>query len=184
MTAQKQPKTGVGVWQAEPGLAGTPPTEAMRSWLLESGLLTVRLKGQCGDAFRLQLVNEANSPESSGIASDMYRQVALCCGDEPCIYAESRIPLETANAHFWLRDLGQEPLGERLQSKEDVTRSPFAYTILTTDVLPAWIRDFLDDDEQDIHARRSRFFVGEHELEVTEYFLPGVIDCGSATRPL
>jgi chorismate-pyruvate lyase len=180
MTAQKQPKTGVGVWQAEPVLAGTPPTKAMRSWLLESGLLTVRLKEQCGDAFRLQLVNETNSPDSSGVAADIYRQVALCCGDEPCIYAESRIPLETANAHFWLRDLGQEPLGERLQSKDNVTRSPFAYTILTTDVLPGWIRDFLADNEQDIHTRRSRFFVGEHELEVTEYFLPGVVNCGNA----
>ena len=69
MTAQKQPKLGVGVWQSEPGLAGTPPSETMRSWLLESGLLTARLKEQCGDAFPLQLVNEAHSLEDDEIAT-------------------------------------------------------------------------------------------------------------------
>jgi chorismate--pyruvate lyase len=173
MTAQNKTRPDAGIWESEPGLAGPPLDDVMCSWLLEPGLLTTRLRTQCGNKFRLQLVNESHSDDDP---QALYRQVALCCGDEPCIYAESRIPLETANAHFWLRDLGNEPLGERLQEKTDVSRSAFDYAYLLPDVLPEWIRRYADEDKHELWARRSEFFIGEHSLQVTEYFLPGLLD--------
>ena len=179
MTAQNQPQSDVDVWQTAPERMDAPPGAILRSWLIEPGLLTRRLQQQCGSAFRLQLVNETHSPASNAHSSDLYRQVALCCGDEPCIYAESRIPLATANAHFWLRDLGNAPLGERLQNNADVTRGTFVYSRQAADILPQWIRATLGADVADIYARRSCFYLGEHEIEVTEYFLPGVVHCGT-----
>jgi len=180
MTAQKQNRSDAGIWQTEPGLSGPPIDDLMCGWLLEPGLLTARLRTQCGEKFRLQLVNENHSDDLANNEEKMlYRQVALCCGNEPCIYAESRIPLTTANAHFWLRDLGNEPLGERLQEKENVSRSAFAYAYLLPDILPEWIRNYIDEDKHELWARRSEYFIGEHSLEVTEYFLPGVLACST-----
>ncbi|MGI9291931.1 MAG: chorismate--pyruvate lyase family protein [Gammaproteobacteria bacterium] len=171
MTAQNHRHPEAGIWQPEPG----PELDTvMCSWLLEPGLLTARLRTQCGSKFRLQLVNESHSDEAE---LAIYRQVALCCSDEPCIYAECRIPMNTANAHFWLRDLGNEPLGERLLEKENVSRSAFEYAWLLPDVLPEWIRAFAKPDSHQLWARRSEFFISDHSLEVTEYFLPGVIGC-------
>lgn len=174
MTAWKKSPPDAGSWQPEPGLTGRRLDDLMCGWLLEPGLLTARLRTQCGSSFRLQLVNESHSEDRDRA---LYRQVALCCGDEPCIYAESRIPLETANAHFWLRDLGNEPLGERLQETDNVSRSAFEYAWLSPDILPEWIQHYADEARHDLWARRSEFFIDEHSIEVTEYFLPGVIDC-------
>ena len=150
------------------------PDEAVLSWPTEPGLLTARLRRLCGAAFRLQLVNETHQRAH---ATDLYRQVALCCGDVPCIFAESRIPLATANAHFWLRDLGKEPLGEKLQKRGDVTRGGFVYASLDPARLPEWIRPYAESEP--LYARRSSFYIGDEELSVTEMFLPGIVNCSN-----
>jgi len=176
MTAQQKESLAIGTWQPEPGLTGRKPTDEMRSWLLEPGLLTQRLRNQCGGAFNLRLVNEAQHRDD---ATDLYRQVALCCGDLPCIFAESRIPLATVDAHFWLRDLGQEPLGERLQKNADTRRGSFIYGLLAAEQVPGWIRDSLTDPVEPLWARRYDFYIGTDTLTVTEIFLPAVLDCAT-----
>ena len=175
MTAQQQHEFHTGMWQPEPAQAGRNPDATMLSWLEEPGLLTTRLRAQCGGDFRLQLVNETHERAH---ASDLYRQVALCCGTEPCIFAESRIPLATANAHFWLRDLGNEPLGERLQKRSDVKRGRFVFAVAQPERLPEWIQHSITCANEDLWARRSVFSIGDEELTVTEVFLPGVLRCG------
>ena len=176
MTAQQKESFAIGTWQSEPGLTGRKPSDEMCSWLLEPGLLTQRLRAQCGDTFNLQLVNEA---QHRAHATDLYRQVALCCGETPCIFAESRIPLATANAHFWLRDLGQEPLGERLQKNADSRRGRFVYGLIEADRLPGSIREHLQNPAEPLWARRYDFYIGDEELTVTEIFLPAVLTCGN-----
>jgi chorismate--pyruvate lyase len=175
MTAQQQQEFNTGMWQPEPAQAGISPNTTMLSWLEEPGLLTARLRAQCGKQFRLQLVNETHKRAH---ASDLYRQVALCCDDDPCIFAESRIPLATANAHFWLRDLGNEPLGERLQKHGDVKRGRFMFAIVQPERLPEWIQNSVADTNENLWARRSDFYIGDEELTVTEIFLPAVLHCG------
>jgi chorismate--pyruvate lyase len=174
MTAQQQQELTIGMWHTDINQAGISPDTALRSWLNEPGLLTARLRSQCGDRFRLQLVNETHERAH---ATDLYRQVALCCGDKPCIYAESRIPLATANAHFWLRDLGNEPLGERLQNHGDVKRGQFMFRIIQPDRRPEWIQTSLAGNTADLWARRSDFYIGDEELTVTEIFLPSILNC-------
>ena len=161
MTAQQQQEFHTGMWQTEPVQADVRPDATLLSWLDEPGLLTARLRVQCGDAFRLQLVNETHQRAH---ATDLYRQVALCCGDQPCIFAESRIPLATANAHFWLRDLGNEPLGERLQKRGDVKRGGFVFAIVQPDRLPEWIQHSLAGTNEPLWARRSDFYIGDEDF--------------------
>jgi chorismate--pyruvate lyase len=173
MTAQNQQLFNAEIWETEPEVEGRQPNDVVGSWLTEAGLLTARMRAECDHEFRLEVVNDMNPAASQ---SELHRQVILWCGDQPCIYAQTSIPLATADAHPWLRELGDEPLGERLQSQPDVSRSLFVYTVVDSNQLPAKL---VAADDAALWARRSDFYIGEDLLTVTEIFLPGVIHCGN-----
>ena len=174
MTAQQQQNYASGIWQTDPELTNPAPEQALLDWLVEPGLLTARLRTQCGPAFHLEVVSET-SATSEQVEGDLSRQIVLRCGDTPCVFAESHLPKATLEAHDWLRDLGNEPLGERLQSRSDISRGPFTFSVADIDLIPAKLQRYAGDT---LYARRSNFFIGEHELTVTEIFFPTVVNCG------
>jgi chorismate-pyruvate lyase len=176
MTAQNQQQFSAETWETEPEFEGQQPNDIVLSWLNEAGLLTARMRAECAHDFRLEVVHDMHPDSSQG---ELHRQVILWCGDEPSVFAETSIPLTTANAHPWLRELGDEPLGERLQSQPDVSRSLFVYRIFDSKQLPAHLA--ISSDEE-LWARRSDFYIGEDLLTVTEIFLPGVIHCGNTSN--
>ena len=173
MTAQNQQQFSAESWQPMPDFSGRQPAASLLSWLTETGLLTVRMRAQCTNAFRLDVINDIHARAGD---TDLHRQVILWCDKQPCIYAETCIPMATVSAHPWLRELGDEPLGERLQSQRNVTRSEFVYTTVSHDSLPEKIVTY---GAAELWARRSDFYIGDDTLTVTEIFLPGVILCGS-----
>jgi chorismate--pyruvate lyase len=176
MTAQNQPQFNTETWETEPEFAGRQPNDVVLSWLNEAGLLTARMRAECEHDFRLQVLTDLN-PDAD--EQELHRQVILWCGDAPCVYAETSIPLATANAHPWLRELGDEPLGERLQSQPDVSRSLFVYKAFDTTQIPG---QQTNDSTAELWARRSDFYIGEDLLTVTEVFLPGVMLCGNSNN--
>jgi chorismate-pyruvate lyase len=173
MPAQKQQQIIAESWQPGPEFPGRKPAAELCSWLLEPGLLTARLRTQCAAHFHLEVINDIHS---SADTTALHRQVVLWCGEAACICAETIIPVATAIAHPWLRKLGDEPLGERLQSQQNVTRSGFEYALMNPDSLPD---DISIDSTAALWARRSDFFIGSDALTVTEIFLPAVVHCGS-----
>ena len=104
------------------------------------------------------------------------RRIILWCGNQPCIYAETCIPKSTTAAHPWLAQLGDEPLGEQLLQKTDVSRSDFVFALFPTEQLPAALDELKSEA---LWARRSDFSIGTDALTVTEVFLPGILDCAS-----
>ena len=104
------------------------------------------------------------------------REVVMWCDDEPCIYAKTSVSNSTASMHPWLRTLGSEPLGERLQSLADVTRTDFEFTCVQANGAEdrSLGRSFVSGD---LWARRSKFTIKSHELAVIEVFLPGLVTC-------
>jgi chorismate-pyruvate lyase len=172
MTAQKQQQIIAAEWQPSPDFSGSKPAAELSSWLLEPGLLTARLRTQCTENFHMEVINDIHSRADT---TALHRQVVLWCGEAACICAETIIPVATAIAHPWLRKLGDEPLGERLQSQENVTRSGFKYALINPDSLPDNISI---DSTAELWARRSDFFIGSDALTVTEIFLPAVVHCG------
>lgn len=169
MSVQKLQPANAIQWLSEPESPGQGLTPALRSWLTDTGLLTARLRHVCADNFRLQVLED-----NATLATDTLRRVILCCGDLPCIYAETFLPATTRAAHPWLRGLGSEPLGEALQSRSDVSRGHFEFALLPPAQLPA---EIMPGDASALWARRSVFTLGRDPLTVTEIFLPGVTEC-------
>jgi chorismate--pyruvate lyase len=167
-----QPKSTID-WFNKPDDTGTHPEREMHGWLTDTGLLTARLRQQCGASFRLTVIDDHVRPQP-GNSTDQLRRIVLWCGDQPCIYAETLLPQTTTAEHPWLKELGDEPLGETLQTRVDVNRGSFEYASLTAAQLPADLPAQTDDM---LWARRSEFFVGNTSLLVTEVFLPGFFEC-------
>jgi len=163
-----QPCTAI-LWLTEPQSPDEKPRPLLRSWLTDTDLLTSRMRRLCADKFRLQVLEDDATQ-----TSDTLRRVMLCCGDLPCIYAETFLPAKTRAAHPWLRELGSESLGEALQSRSDVSRGSFEYALLGPAQLPVNAKV---SDESALWARRSVFTVRHEPLTVTEIFLPGLIEC-------
>ena len=170
-------------WLTQQGIQEAQIGSLMQSWLLETGLLTERLRGCCGEHFRLEVLHEPSigweslAPTDSPAAINGFkREVVMWCNDEPCIYATTSVSESTASMHPWLRTLGTEPLGKRLQSLADVTRSEFEFTC----VQASGTGDHGMGSSSvtgELWARRSNFTIKSHELTVIEVFLPGLVTC-------
>jgi len=160
-------------WFSAPGDATTQTQPLLHSWLTDTGLLTARLRQQCSDGFRLEVIEDsfAWQPDSN---AEKLRRIVLWCGDHACIYAETLLPETTIAEHPWLKELGDEPLGEALQRRLDVSRGKFEFALLTPNQLPI---DLPAPKDIALWTRRSEFFIGSTSLTVTEIFLPGIIEC-------
>jgi len=155
--------------------AGGPeaPDEFTQGWLSEAGLLTQRLRKNCGERFKMRLLHSQTGRATAGLR----REVLLCCGNNACIYAITEIPATTLAAHDWLSKLGDEPLGEALRSRDNVSRSAFEYALIDAARLPADI-----NPAHPVWARRSEFRIGGDALTVTEVFLPGLAHCSAGVN--
>ncbi len=169
MSAQNTQLKQAVNWLTEPAESGDGLTPVLHGWLTDPGLLTARLRKLCGDRFQLQVLEETITQQG-----DMQRRIVLSCGDQACIYAETQLPASTIDANPWLRDLGNDPLGETLQNRAEVRRDSFEYALLTPEQLPSQIPVPVNTA---LWARRYAFNIGSTALTVTEFFLSGVIDC-------
>ncbi len=110
-----------------------PP--ALEPWLAEPGLLTARVRAACGAATRLRLLRLVPAPVDPRVArrlgSDdhacLLREIEFTCGPRRWIFAQSVFPQSTVQQHPWLRELGDNGLGESLNVVEDVRREPLEY---------------------------------------------------------
>lgn len=157
-------------WHATIAAAGEQPDEITLSWLTEDGLLTRRLRNQCGLQFAMRVLHD----EPCTLNAGLHREVLLCCGPQACIYAITDVPPGTLAAHRWLAELGDEPLGESLQARSDVSRTDFNYALLDPGYLPVTLAA-----NDPVWARRSEFMIGTDALSVTEIFLHGLAACSS-----
>lgn len=164
-----------GIWQPQPHTGSAAPEAALQSWLNETGLLTARLRSICAGAYRLEVQHELTRNDADGL----HREVALCCGDQLCIYALTDIPQGTLRAHPWLADLGNDALGETLQSRADVSRSAFEYALLDSASLPVRAAELQTGPAW---ARRSDFLIASATVSVTEIFLAALADCEQQPR--
>ncbi|WP_440996405.1 chorismate--pyruvate lyase family protein [Arhodomonas sp. SL1] len=153
----------------------------LRQWIETPGSLTARMRRRCGSGFHVVVLGEhwgrpwRDEAMRLGIRTGRHtwiREVLLCNGAEPWIYARSVIPPETlAGPLRRLRRLGRTPLGRVLFGRYPIRRGPIEVARLGTadglcrraleqaGVRPRW-------------ARRSVFRAGDRALLVSEAFLP------------
>ena len=108
---------------------GCDLSEAQRSWLLDEGSLTGRLRAQ-GRGFSLRLLGEgwierASVPSGLGAGPYWERQVLLCLDHRPWVWGRTLMPAASLQACPELGALGSQPLGERLFRHPDLTRGTF-----------------------------------------------------------
>lgn len=179
-TESRTTPLGLDLWSPRP-LALDP---RLADWLSEPGLLTTRVRSVAGDSLRLKVVRQELGTLSGeqrarlGAAADncFVREIELCVGRRPWIYAQTLVPDGTLSMLPWLAELGDTSLGEMLAALRDVTRNDFEYADLSPahPVCERAQRDLPPDARTTLPARRAIHGVRGLPILVQEVFLPAL----------
>lgn len=154
-------------------------------WLAEPGLLTNRVREQCGATTRLRLLRLEPAPMDPWVAhrlgvddtTCMLREIEFTCGDRRWVFAQSVLPQSTVRRHPWLRELGERGLGEALSAVEDVRRDPLEFIHLRSGHPLARAACPEDAAGGPLWARRAVYRLGGPPILVQEVFLPALGCC-------
>ena len=112
---------------------------------------------------------EASAMSLNHVGSALVRQVLLCCGDKPLVYARTVIPVTSIQgAQRRYVNMGNRPLGAMLFADRTMRREEVQVAML-----PDWheANQYAASDER-VWGRRSVFRVTGKPLLVSEYFFP------------
>jgi chorismate--pyruvate lyase len=177
----------MNIHQWKPACVGMGP---WRHWLTDHGSLTRRLQARCR-TFRVQRLSQSISqpfPDEfrplklRAHECALTRDVLLLCGDTPLIYAHTVIPLDGLRGPWQaLGKLGNRSLGATLFATPEIERFPLEYRRLDKrDYLYHAAAAHMNAPLEYLWARRSLFALNHHPLQVTEVFLPAVLDLSIA----
>lgn len=163
------------------GRRGPFPPSA-RSWLLDTGSLTARLKSLGTTALRVQVLAEAwQRPGRSEVSVlqiahgrvAWIREVLLVSGDRPWVFARTVMPSSSLRGGCRrLRRLGGRPLGSVFLDRSRVRRGPLEVARITPE--DGAYRRAAVHVEPGRWARRSILYIQERPVLVTEVFLPAL----------
>jgi len=153
---------------------------AVWPFISEEGSLTERLKAKAGAAFHVEVLKESEVPLLAQDAALLHakagepaylRQVYLC-GSEPLVYARS---VAVGEGRRWLKELGDNPLGQRVFADKDARRGPIEVTCLAPGepLYEVAVAGFAAKPGK-LWARRSLLTVGAAAILIYECFLPGL----------
>ncbi len=158
-----------------------------RTWLTDRGSLTQRIADRCAD-FRVEVVfqglrkptrDEAFLFTDCGRSNVLVREVYLCCGATPVVFAHSVTrPRDVRGAWAALTRLGSRSLGSRLFADPRVYRCPLHQLKLTArhELYRLATLRLASGLPAALWARRSLFLRHKSPILVTEVFLPGILD--------
>jgi chorismate--pyruvate lyase len=167
-------------WYRRQQLFGHSVPPELYPWLFDASSLTLRLQSLCPKKFRVQLLQqhwqkmepgEASAMQLPGQQSALVRQVLLCCGQTPLVYARTVIPSVTLiGAQRRYANMGSRPLGAMLFADRSMRREQVMVSQLDHEhpVLAGL------GIEADVWGRRSVFRVSGKPLLVSEFFLPAL----------
>jgi chorismate--pyruvate lyase len=179
--AARKPVPRDRFWQRRPGSAGG----RLRAWLAAPGSLTRRIQARCpGFSVRLiaQQARRATREERflgawSASKRAVVREVCLCCGETPLVFAHSVVRRRDLRGPWrGLARLGSRPLGAALFADPLVRRGPLRFRRLSPrSELHARAQAALGAPLPPLWARRSVFVRRGSPILVTEVFLPGIL---------
>jgi chorismate--pyruvate lyase len=147
-----------------------------RDWLFEEGSLTQRLTLLSSGSFSIKVLREGWEPlredecealQLTPHTEGWVREVALCGGDVPWVFARTVAARETLEpSGFNLAGLGNRSLGDLLFEDTAFVRQPIEVCQYPTEWLPEGQRI------EGLWARRSRFDRANVSVLVAEVFLP------------
>jgi chorismate--pyruvate lyase len=148
-------------------------------------LLTARVRAACGPATALRLLKLEPAPIDARVRRRLgvddtigfVREIEISCGATRWIFAQSIFPQSTVKQHPWLRDLGDNGLGESLSSIEDVRREPLEYIELRERHELAMAAGAVPAPGAPLWARRAVYRLAGWPILVQEVFLPELGRC-------
>lgn len=135
------------------------------------GLLTLALQEAYGKPVSVECLRMSEWADEHEVLG-LRRDVILKAGHTHCVTASTLIPANVLKSHPWLAGMGNNPLGETLESRVTHHRGPFEFSQVDL----GQIFRLNAPTPQFTWARRYRFFLEGGALLVTEIFLPGVLD--------
>lgn len=151
---------------------------SLTSWLFDASSLTARLIALYGDEFSVRVISqhwqklnaeEVAAMSINGVHSALVRQVLLCCGDTPLVYACTVIPANTIQgAQRRYANMGSRPLGAMLFADRTMRREAVQVATLPDNHVA---QKYVQSNEP-VWGRRSVFRVSNKPILVSEYFLP------------
>lgn len=177
------PVTLTGAWCSPSDDSCMLLSDTLKSWLLDEGSLTARLKSQC-ETFRLEVVGEQQQLCASAEACELIaegtpvlvREVILYCDDIPQVFARSLLPISSLTGEEGsLAKLGNQPLGQVLFNNPSLQRQAFALSTFNSDSSVAKLAQTLScrtDHNALLWGRRSILTLNNKPLMVAEVFLP------------
>ena len=173
------------LWQENrPGLRHKLPL-AVQSWAYESGSLTQRLRNRYGHAVAVKVLLQRwctpflSERRLMGLAEQRYtlvREVLLHVDGTPLILARTIIPEMTIKAvNNKLAHLGNRPLGEIIFSYPKLERVAMDISLVKPQT---WTDSALveADIQQDLWGRRTVYGIAHHQMLVSEFFLPAILE--------
>jgi len=156
-----------------------------RSWLMHGQSLTAKLQQCYPDFYVMPLTVALRKPirdEAAllSLCADklvLVRDVLLCGGAEPVVFAHSVLPTKRLRG-VWhgLGKLGSKPLGATLFANPKVKRTALSYKKLSSNhVLYQHASRHLMVKPGYLWARRSVFSLNCASIMVTEVFLPSIV---------
>ena len=174
---------GTPNWRAPTQPDALPDDPVLREWLEDRGSLTRRLREAGQQNFSLSVLGETMeiaSDEDKRLLNSRekhlrVRRVRLGCDAIELVFACTLMPRSTLLRHPWLKELGDQPLGEALADRDSVERTDFEYAwIESGHALVSQALQATDTTSAGLWARRSRFMVDGSPILVDEVFLPGL----------
>jgi chorismate--pyruvate lyase len=158
----------------------------MRTWLLDAGSLTDRLRTRCQGCFSVRVVAEGwqrprlDEARALGMRRGTLgwvREVQLLCDGEPQVFARTIVPVKTlSGAQRQLAHLGNRPLGAYLFADPSMQRTAVELACIHPgQAMFVEATEGLERKPPCIWGRRSVFRIGGKPLLVTEVFLPNIL---------
>jgi len=155
----------ISSWKNFESIESKISNNEIRSWLLENGPITKRIKKN--GSFKLHLIKdelsfiEQEDKDFIDCTSNeiKLREVILFCDDEPIVFAQTIIPVETISKGLdQLGNLGNKPLGDILFEKDIFTKDKVVYALFENASSLYW-------------GRKAKYLVKGFKFSVMEVFL-------------
>lgn len=176
--------------QAPPGL---------RSWLVEPGLLTARIRALCGERMRFRMLAPLRharlTPDLAarlGLEDRecLLREIEFRCARARVVFAQTVLPESTVRAFPWLGELGDSPIGESLRrAGAPLERDPLEFAALPAHSVLARAAAGVGRERTPgarardplLWARRAVYRLDGCPILVQEVFLPALLELQDAT---
>lgn len=158
-------------WLSAEELTEQIVSSSIKAALESGGLLTTALQKAYRQPAFVECRRQVQWTDAETVLG-LRRDVLINVGETPRVAAATLMPQNVLNLHPWLATMGNNPLGEMLETHARYQRGAFAFTQLDAKLIfhPAPCTATL------LWARRYRFSLEGGDLLVTEIFLPGVLD--------